>query len=207
MIVLDFDGTVVDIATRHHRAYELAVGDLGTGLMAQPAYWRHKRAGRSWPWILERTGVPQNQHDLVLERFVSLIEEPELLALDRVLPGAIGALKALASADDLCLVTARHSYGSFTAQLAALEVNDCFSKVLVAEGADATQAKRALLTLEPVPPRVCIGDTEADITLARSLGARAIAVTSGIRSRAVLRAAKPDHLVLSVVEAAAIVLS
>lgn len=39
-----------------------------------------------------------------------------------------------------------------------------------------------------------IGDTEADIACARAIGARAVAVTTGFATRAVLAAAQPDYL-------------
>lgn len=42
---------------------------------------------------------------------------------------------------------------------------------------------------------VVIGDTLADITCARALGAVAVAVTTGFTDRATLAAAEPDHLI------------
>jgi phosphoglycolate phosphatase-like HAD superfamily hydrolase len=57
-----------------------------------------------------------------------------------------------------------------------------------------------------VPPHRCIviGDTEHDVACARASGARAVAVATGIRSREVLEATRPDLMLADLSDAARI---
>ena len=58
-----------------------------------------------------------------------------------------------------------------------------------------SEAERFLRRSVDVDRVVVIGDTPSDVTCARAIHARAIAVSTGIYKEAELAAAKPDHLV------------
>lgn len=140
--------------------------------------------------------------DYVRDR-LALIEAREYLAWDRLQPGAIQALQELRT-HRLRLVTLRKNRANLLWQLSNLGLAGFFAGVHSRDENDGTwQAKRELVVETGIMPgqdALIVGDTEADVLTARDLGCFSIAVESGIRTRKLLEALKPDAIIAHVGE-------
>jgi phosphoglycolate phosphatase-like HAD superfamily hydrolase len=128
------------------------------------------------------------------------VESPSYLRLDTAIPGARTALAALRARYDLVLVTMRHDRPALLEQLDRLALSGLFSAVHCRDGDRDGLAKAELLGrgADIAPGSAVVGDSEADVEVARALGALAVCVTTGVRSRRYLRALGPDRLIASV---------
>lgn len=180
-VVLDLDGTLIDVSQRHHAVYRDVLDELGEPAIPFERYWALKRADTPWAEILGN-GLEKE----FLARFRERIEQPSYLALDRLFPFTRPALDALA-AHELYLLTLRRSPEALQDQLDRLDLARHFKAVVSGE------RKRELIATIPGREFV-VGDTEADVAAAREVGAISVAVASGIRNETVLRRAEPDHL-------------
>jgi len=128
------------------------------------------------------------------------IEAPEWLCLDQPFPGVHAVLERLGPRHRMYVVTSRQSASSALRQLQDLKLSAYFARVLVTQQA---QSKESLLShsgLHVDKKDVVIGDTGADIRLARAIGCISVAVRSGFRSGEVLETYQPDHLIESVTD-------
>ena len=199
-LFFDLDGTLIDVSRRYFDAHVRALGTNST--LTQERYW-----------LLKRQQVPETeilkQHDPMLDpapylkKRLELIESPELLELDSVLPHVPETLAILKAQDiRLVLVTLRHDRTSLTEELARLGLTTFFSEVLTHAGTKNPWDVKAEL-LRPLAEKTdwIIGDTEADIRAGNFLGLSTCAVTSGIRTAEFLRSLQPTLLVPSISDA------
>jgi phosphoglycolate phosphatase len=148
--------------------------------------------------VLAASGAGPGRREAFLARFLAEIESPDRLALDRLLPGAVAALAALAARGDrLVLLSLRRDPAAFAGQVARLRIAERFARVDAGRtSADDRVAKRRLIEAAGVDgPAAVVGDTEADMGAARALGLAAVGVTTGLRNRRVLLAAGADAVV------------
>ena len=187
-VIVDLDGTLLDTRARHHAAYAEAVRVQGGDPLPLSVVWRAKRRAVGWDRLVgEGVAMPA-----FFDIWRARIEAPNLLALDRLQPGAKAALRTLARQGETpVLVTARRDRAALLQQVDTLGLDGAFAAVFTTGG----QPKHA-----PVhgPVRRWIGDTEEDIAAARALGCPVTAVTNGIRCPARLAAARPDDLAPSI---------
>ena len=121
--------------------------------------------------MLAASGAGPGRREAFLARFLAEIESPDRLALDRLLPGAVAALAALAARGDrLVLLSLRRDPAAFAGQVARLRIAERFARV------DA-------------------GRTSADDRVAKRRLIEAAGVTTGLRNRRVLLAAGADAVV------------
>jgi phosphoglycolate phosphatase-like HAD superfamily hydrolase len=188
-VVLDFDGTLVDVRQRHYDTYRSATEALGGRPLDPGDYWERKRRGQGWAPILAGSRIAAGAERPFVERFVAEIEAPERLRLDTLFPGALEALAALrACGDRLVLLSLRRSASGLERQLDWLGIAGEFDRVRSGRsGAGGEDDKlRLLRELGIGPPAAVVGDTEADVLAARELGLPAVAVASGLRDRSYL---------------------
>jgi phosphoglycolate phosphatase len=195
-LVIDLDGTIVDCSARHYACYADLARDLGLQVLGPQAYWSLKRARAPWAEILSSRGSDTDPTRFA-ERFAERIELPRYLALDRLYPGALDALRAMrAMTRLLLLVTMRRNQRQLAIELDRLGVAPLFDRVL-ARGADGAQDKGEMAApfLSAGTRRAAwIGDTEEDIAGARKTGAFACAVCCGLRERRLLESEQPDSI-------------
>lgn len=198
-LVLDFDGPVLDGIGRHHACYAGILAEHGCAPLEPAAYWAMKRRMADRREQLAASGA-EALYDAFLAAWLERIESPEMLALDRVQPGAAEALRGWKAAGfRLVLATLRHSSEGVHAQLARLGLEGVFDPVVVCDhrlgGAGKARAVREALG-EPDPARLLwIGDTEADVEAARALGCPVVLVTCGLRDEQRVAALAPDRIV------------
>lgn len=141
---------------------------------------------------------------------------PLMLAERRgtVLPGIFGLLESLHAREDLTLgLLTGNTRDGAQIKLAHFGLDHFFdfggfgdhhlSRDDVAR--EALAAVQGRLESDVDPRRIwVIGDTPSDIQCARAIGARAVAVATGIHSVADLQAASPDHLAADFADPAAL---
>ncbi|MDH1700760.1 HAD family hydrolase [Comamonas terrigena] len=190
-IFLDLDGPLLDGAQRHYSCYRTIMEDAGFEPIASERYWQLKRDMINRRELLALSGADV-LYEQFLERWLSLIESPEALALDIVQPGALECLcNWKLQGKRMILVTLRKDAAALQAQLQSKGLSSYLDDVLVCPhesgGAGKAQALLGLLGERPDPLRsVWVGDTEVDAQAARSLGLDVYLVENGLRSRSIL---------------------
>jgi phosphoglycolate phosphatase len=196
MLVLDLDGPILDGRHRHYACYRALLEEAGATPLPLDRYWDLKRERVDRRRLLAESGAAE-LYDRFLEGWLARIESPEMLALDRLQPGAIEALRAWKGAGlSLVLVTARRDEPALLAQLDAFAVRSLFSEIVPTPFAETGEAKaRALVArVRPVRWSGWIGDTEVDVDAARRLDVPSVAVTCGLRTRAYLQSLQPAFI-------------
>ncbi len=198
VLVFDLDGTLLDVSARHHHVYSSVCGALGGRPLEQPEYWHLRRQRLGWPDILARSGVPANQSPAFESDFEAQLELPTSLGFDVLFPETVPLLTKASASHRCVLVALRAAPMALRAQLDVLGITPYFDAIehAPADGEPAFQVKVGLIraAVHADGPGVVIGDTEADVMAATSLGYRSIAVASGTRDRDILAQQEPDHL-------------
>jgi phosphoglycolate phosphatase-like HAD superfamily hydrolase len=198
-LVFDLDGTLLDVAARHHHVYSELCASLGGDPLDRTTYWRLKRLRAGWPQILGASGLTPEQFATFEAEFDAQIELPANLGFDVLFPAAVPLLATASAAHTCVLVARRASVTALRAQLGVLAVRQYFDAIESApgDGEPAFKVKAGLIR-KAVPadtPAIVIGDTESDVMAASSLGYPSIAVCSGMREREILELQEPTYLV------------
>jgi len=198
-LYLDWDGTIVEVRTRHYRVYADMLAYLGQEPLSPTLYWTRMRRGAS---ALGLTSTLQETDRAMFHReWLARIESPQYLSLDALIPGAKPSLAALAERHDLVLVTLRRDRAALTQQISSLGLIDLFSAIYCHSGLDDSQSKADLIRIAtPDVNRrsIVVGDSEADVQSAREVFLASVCVTTGVRNRRYLTALQPDHLIPAV---------
>jgi phosphoglycolate phosphatase len=207
IIFFDIDGTLLSSGGAGHKAME---GALVEEFRISMPFDGVLTAGRTDFGIVtelfDRYGIDHTDRERSRFRQAYLNHLPECLqsVSGLVLPGIPSLLHQLARRNDvkLALLTGNYSEGAWI-KLQHFELDHYFDfggfgdihedRNSVAESAHTTA--EAVLN-RSIPGRQCcvVGDTPADITCARSIGASVVAVATGIYDTAELSAHEPDHL-------------
>jgi len=179
MIVFDFDGTILSSFHRH----EVAMLDatLASGIRLDVSTLiRAKRMGSSnLDWLREK-GLSRSEVEKIAQKWLSIIEDDDLLALDHLfvdVPAAIG----LTSGQPRVLCTARNNQAGLKRQLREHNLNSSFDFVIrVRPGPGVGLRKAKALSRWEISS--FFGDTEEDLTAAKVLGAKPFMVSRGFRS-------------------------
>ena len=196
VVVLDLDGTLLDTSVRHYGVYCLIAQSMQMRILPFSAYWQHRRRGLSNLEVLLQNGLLQGNRTLADSMWLEHIESVEMLKLDRLFPGVVGWLQAWEDTVRFALVTLRSDAQALKVQLARLGLSPHFRHVLIVpHQADAARGK-AIAVKDSIHGNILawVGDTELDMQAAQWIGARAIGVTSGMRTAQVLLAAGADDI-------------
>jgi predicted dehydrogenase/phosphoglycolate phosphatase-like HAD superfamily hydrolase len=201
IFLVDLDGPILDVSAKYYRVYAEFVDRKGGKALDRNRFWELKRRGASGSRILGETGAGRRPEAAELDVFMrEVIESEEYLGLDLLQPGVHRALSRLREAGwRVVLVTLRRRSAGVAWQLERLGLQSLFDAVLVREGNRGRVDEKRDLVRESLgkdlgPADVMVGDSELDVAVARALGVRAIAVTSGLREGAALAAASPDAI-------------
>jgi phosphoglycolate phosphatase len=203
-VILDLDGTLLDEQLRHHSCYAAIMRELKQEALPVEAYWSLKRQAVDARGVLTQTGSEglAAQYE---NRWLSLIESPEMLALDAPHAGTAETLQSWAASGALLMLTSlRQSAAGIDSQLRRLGLDRLIPRRAVAPPWEKARGKAeavgALLQEHEIRGAVWIGDTEADLGAARLIGCPAWMVTCGIRSAEFLRSLRPDRLAASLTD-------
>jgi phosphoglycolate phosphatase len=196
----DLDGPILDVSTRYYYAYRDILREYRHQYVTQEAYWAAKRTRCNEGEILRLTGAESILAEYQQERS-RRIESEEYLEFDRIQVGTISALEQFSLQAVQCVVTLRTNRQTLERELERLDLVKYFTHILSSapNTADRWVIKRDLIhNARPEdngPEHVFIGDTETEVITGRALGFRTVAVTCGIRSRDLLAATGPDHII------------
>lgn len=202
-IFFDFDGTLIDVSTRHYRVYSELAAMFGGKPLTKQVYWELKRAKAAWPDILIKSKLTPDVMDDFLAEFIKRIEDPAYLQLDKLLPDSKRVLQGLRKSYELFLVSLRRNENNLCEEVRSLGLGGYFTKILSAHSeTDGSDKKTELIKNELVPGQraFIVGDTEADIKAGKLLGQTTVAVLSGIRDKAFLAKLDPDFIIPSVAD-------
>jgi phosphoglycolate phosphatase-like HAD superfamily hydrolase len=191
VLALDFDGTLVGCRDRQLAALRRALD--GRPLPDLDAFWRAKTTGASTVDALIGLGVSEADALAVARRWVEVVEDADLLALDPPVADLEAALAAIANAGaEFAIVTARRDADAVRAQVDALGLRPAAGVHVVAPVTAARDKAVVLAELEAIG---FAGDTESDASAAAIAGVPFAAVAGGQREEHWLaaRVAGPVH--------------
>lgn len=194
VIVLDFDGTVVDFSERSYRCYQYCLQRMGIPIPLDfTAYWNRKRARTSMHDIL---GPYASRLDEYHALWMEQIENPFFLKFDQLFPETQCWLEKARETYDLFLITRRQFWERLLHEMESLGIRDIFSRILVASGTGKSkdselQAQSDYASLSLI---AWIGDTEDDRVAARNLSIPFLFVASGVRDRNSILPYQPDFV-------------
>lgn len=193
---LDLDGTLVDVSARYYRLHCDLCTTLGLEPLPFQLYWDLKRQKSPLEQILPETPPPIRE--VYTTQWLSLIESPDYLEYDCLLPSVLETLSALAGKYRLVLATMRHDRRLMEAELARLALTAFFEQIVCRSGRSDTRAKWQLICGETEfnsGSAIIVGDSEQDILAGKKLGLGTIAVVNGIRTQMLLHTLEPDVLI------------
>lgn len=197
-VIVDLDGPILDGRDRHFACYSTILTKHGYSPVSIDTYWNMKRARKDRREQLAVSGADKI-YDSFLTEWMNLIEQPDILVLDKLQPGVHAKLLEWHDAGlQLILATMRRYPERLYIQLRQLGVDILFNHVVVCDyrlgGAGKAQnVKNAVPDLVP-ENTLWIGDTEADIEAARISGVHVVAITSGLRTEEYLSSLRPDFI-------------
>ncbi|MCM1984383.1 HAD family hydrolase [Lyngbya confervoides] len=224
-IFCDLDGPLIDVSRRYYKTYRLAIVETvyyyqaqGITLQLLPVeqdrFWHMKLERIPDRDIAARTGFRGAQIDVFLDTVRRLVNQPIMLQEDRLQTWAVEALESLTQAGaSLYLVTLRERqqamqslkrFGIYHYFTEVYGTDDEFSAYDNYVECKAVMLSRLMesLRLSSGDEVWMIGDTEADILSAKSLGIPAIALSCGMRSSEYLRRLEPAHVFRDLSQAA-----
>lgn len=146
--------------------------------------------------ILKKSSVSERLTETFKDLFISRIELPQYLSLDRPFPYVRGTLDLLSKEYNMYLISRRKHYKLAIDELNSIGLSYFFKHITTTKGKDRKETKAQLIRKMNKEQRtVVIGDTEEDIQAAKELRAISIAVLSGIRNENQLRKFRPDYLI------------
>jgi phosphoglycolate phosphatase len=197
-IYFDLDGTLIDVRRRHYAAYADTLRALGLTPLSWEQYWARRRRGASSADLLD--GADDALRARFLDGWIAHVEMAAYLRLDEPVAGATGALDALSASYALVLVTLRRRRAALHAQLERLGLGGRFDAVLTLSAPGESKVELIRNAGAPGAGSIVVGDSEADVEAARTLGLMSVCVTTGVRDPAFLRALAPDVLIGSIAE-------
>ncbi|MBD2597098.1 HAD family hydrolase [Nostoc spongiaeforme FACHB-130] len=218
----DFDGPIVDVSERYYRVYQYCLqktqrpGQVVRQL-SKAEFWQQKRARIPEKQIALTSGLDEAQAQEFSQLRRKTVHTEPYFDYDTLVPGAVEALaKIQATGVDLAVMTMRRVWeldfafqkfdlGRFFPENRRYCLSNDYVKTRDIEDKPLLMAK-ALKELSLVSDTWMVGDTEADITAAKTHNIKVMAVESGIRDRAQLELYRPDLIVPNLSSAVALIL-
>ena len=205
-LVIDLDGTILDIRQRHYACYKSILESHGVRPVDQKTYWDLKRQGIKLEQLLAISDALLIL-DIFLNNWFKKIESTNMLYLDKIHPGAFDVLNRWRRKGiHLVLATMRQDRDSLENQLDSMGLNRVFDDIVLSShtegGSGKAKAVKQILNDDAQDPDcgMWIGDTEADVQAARWLAWKICVVTCGIRSGKYLNTFNPDFSYANVAE-------
>ncbi len=195
-IFFDLDGPILDVSKRYYKVFlDIFGGEAG---LNKKDFWELKRKKTPWLSIFKKGALKIDKSDF-LDLWLWCIEGKIYLSLDTLHPYTKRRLLSLSKKNSLYLISLRQSKKNLLWQIKKLGIDKYFKKIIhCPHGSNKPWQEKAKLirnNLKSKEQAVVIGDTEIDIRAAKLLGIKSIGVTSGIRTKDLLKREKPDCLI------------
>lgn len=198
-IFFDFDGTLADPSERHYEVYQTVVHEMGGAPLSKAGYWGEKRNKTGWENILRASNLEPRHKQEFIDRFILLIEDTSYLELDELLPGVRDTLEKVSENNKCYLVSLRRNNKNLLYQLRYLGIDKYFEEIISGHSeTDGSDVKAAIIRSKLSDNNLVVGDTEADILAAKSLGIPVVAMTTGIRDKSYLSMLEPNYILDSI---------
>jgi phosphoglycolate phosphatase len=191
-IFFDLDGTLLDSRDRLYQLFQTLVNESN---FTFEQYWELKRNKVTHKQILTDTFFYSNGQIAEFEKkWMSNIELPQWLDLDKPIEGVTSYLKDLKIKQELYIITARQSENNVLEQISKYEWSDLFNRILVTKrrGEKYDLLKNEVRTQKD---DWIVGDTGNDIEVGKKLGINTAAVLSGFSNREQLIKYQPDIII------------
>lgn len=183
---IDLDGTLIDSRRRVFELFTRLTGDV----LTFDQYWEIKREGKSNHDILQQQSRAELFPDFK-EKWFNMIECPELLIIDSVIPNTLEALARIQEqGNEIVLVTSRQSVDLTKWQLSELKLASFFSDFIITEHKRAkSEALKDWLNRSAHAAKggYLIGDTEEDFHAGINNNLCTVGVLTGFRSATFLK--------------------
>ncbi|AFZ57205.1 HAD family hydrolase [Anabaena cylindrica FACHB-243] len=210
-LITDFDGPIMDVSERYYRVYQLCLQetrypDQAVTELSKAEFWELKRSHTAEKYIALKSGLDEQQSQKFTQIRKQTVHTEPYFQYDSLVPGAIEALTKVQQAGiDLVVMTMRrvkeldyainkYDLSKFFPENRRYCLSNDYVKTRDIEDKPLLMA-RALAELPPAADTWMVGDTEADITAAKTHGIKVIGVESGIRDRTQLELYQPDLIV------------
>ena len=194
LIMLDFDGVVVDSLDAWSEATVAGLAAHGFDHLARPE-WVLEMLEDNWFDGLVRAGVPADVIHEIDERFAALMKTADIPAY----PGMADVVGRLGELHRVVLITSNRT--DLVEELLSRHHIDGVSEVLGGDKEPSKVVKIGSAVAESgTSDAWFVGDTTGDIVEGRQAGVRTVATTWGWHSEAQLVKAGPDHVVRSALE-------
>jgi len=196
VIVLDFDGTLLDTSSRHYAVYQMIAKKVGIKPLQFSDYWKLRRTKLSNMAVLLKDGLPNSKRNVANTLWLNNIETVDLLTKDKLFPGVLNWLQKHEKKVEFILSTLRSNSCLLELQIKSLGLSHFFKQIKVVQHQTDPSMAKALSVLNDIPRKILawVGDTEVDIDAAHRVGTLAIGVTSGMRTSAYLKNAGADKI-------------
>jgi len=196
-VIFDWDGTLVDNSLRQYRCFCDVLEQRGLQpTLSFVEFWEQRRGGRRirdcFPSTLPPAAIRESE-----AAWISNVESPRLLSLDRLYPGAQECLRLICQTCSVFLCSLRQDPAALRVQLRHLNVADFFIDVFVGSPLGRRSKSdliQPVLRSASVRPAI-VGDSEIEVLTGREAGIHTVAVTYGNRSREFLTPFQPDIIV------------
>jgi phosphoglycolate phosphatase-like HAD superfamily hydrolase len=219
-LITDFDGPIMDVSERYYHVYQLCLEQTKKGRekitpLSKQEFWELKRAKIPEEQIGRLSGLDLASAQTFARLRRNNVHQHQYLTYDRPIPGAIAVLEDLQKLGvELVVMTMRrtseleiafekYNLGRFFAKNRRYCLSEDYVKTADIKDKPLLMTK-ALKELPPARETWMVGDTEADITAAKTHNIKAIAVLSGIRDRFQLQKYQPEFIVDNLQQAAQI---
>lgn len=191
-IFFDLDGTLID---SKYRLYNLFQALASSSQLTFDEYWSLKHARFSNQDILAKKLMYTHTNiEIFTDKWMSLIETPDYLALDTPFPNIERTLKTLSTQADLYVCTARQFEREALIQLEELKLLQYFRKAIVTGQYDSKESLISKQVSNIAVSDWMVGDTGKDVNTGHSLGINTCAVLSGFMSRQALEQYSPTTI-------------
>jgi len=210
-LITDFDGPIMDVSERYYRVYRFCLektrySDQPVKELTKSQFWELKRSQVPEKQIAFLSGLDETQAQVFHQLRRQTVHTEPYFEYDTLVPEAIPALiKAQQAGVDLVVMTMRrvrelgYAFAKYSPLNEIFPPNRryCLSNDYAKTGDIHDKPllmARAIAELPQIPTWM-VGDTEADITAAKTHNIYVVALESGIRDRTQLEIYQPNLIV------------
>lgn len=215
----DFDGPIADVSDRYYRTYQLALEETKSAYAAKGISLPIRRLTKTQFWQMKQNRVPDTTiadwsglSDLEVEEFLAqvqrLVNQSDLLDLDRLQPRAKTALMGLSDRGIRVVIVTLRKASQVLEFLHHHDLATTVSQIYGAQDTEAAYPNRVEHKTAQLKEAIAeqhrfglsttaswmIGDTEADVCAGHATGLPTLALTCGIRSDAYLKGFRPTYI-------------